>query len=350
MKELRRIAYLEGHSDRVWYVTEHPDLPLFASCSADKTVRLWSSRSFKLIATLEGDQKRSIRSAAWKPSRGEKGPLLASASFDGSVGIWDEGDEGSWDCLAMLDGHENEAKGVAWSSNGTLLASCSRDKSVWVWEAGDDYNDFECLAVLQEHSQDVKCVAWHPSEELLASGSYDDCIRLWREDQDDWACCCLLESQHGTVWSIAFDPASAQDGTSRFASATDDGSVCIWRRLQQGNSTTTSNTASMPSTLKSTTLEEHWLLESILPSVHIGPVYCVAWSKKTGHIASAGSDGNVAVYTEGTKQWRILACKQDIHSVYEVNSVCFLNNSDDDLKELLVTGADDGKVAVSICN
>ncbi len=39
----------------------------------------------------------------------------------------------------------------------------SRDKSVWVWECvGDGEDDFECVAVLHGHSQDVKMVAWHP--------------------------------------------------------------------------------------------------------------------------------------------------------------------------------------------
>ena len=36
------IQRLEGHSDRVWSLSWHPDGSMLASCSGDKTVRIWS--------------------------------------------------------------------------------------------------------------------------------------------------------------------------------------------------------------------------------------------------------------------------------------------------------------------
>ncbi|KAI9848209.1 MAG: Cytosolic iron-sulfur protein assembly protein [Sclerophora amabilis] len=246
---------------RAWLSTPHPHLPLLATCSTDKSVRIYSLATFRLHSTIEGGHKRSVRACAWKPGSVNGESVLATGSFDASAGIWrrweqdlvsrsdgydddeqqdgdgddagdtmmkdggggrrvvgigedgmdggdEEEEEEEWRFAVVLDGHESEIKSVAWSAGGNFLATCSRDKSVWVWEEMEDDN-FETIAVLQEHEADVKCVVWHPEEELLASSSYDDSIRLYREDIDDWTCISLLNGHTSTVWSICFEPMSS---------------------------------------------------------------------------------------------------------------------------------------------
>jgi WD40 repeat protein len=176
-----------GHDDRAWHVAWNPAKPLLATCSADKSVRLYTytpdpSPNFVLHTSIPTGHTKTVRGIAWSPS----GHTLATASFDANIGIWqreDQEDEvgGEWECVTILEGHETECKSVSWSPTGTFLASCSRDKTVWVWEGvspqtiGTSYRsstpaqpdaDFECMGVLMEHTQDVKCVAWHPREEV----------------------------------------------------------------------------------------------------------------------------------------------------------------------------------------
>jgi WD40 repeat protein len=138
MYKVSTIAELPGHEDRAWAVAWNPAKTILASCSADKTVRLYSYSTgpdgefkFNFVSSIPTGHIKTVRSIAWSPS----GKTLATGSFDSNIGIWEQEDgAGEWECMTILEGHETECKGVAYSSTGTLLASCSRDKTVWVWE------------------------------------------------------------------------------------------------------------------------------------------------------------------------------------------------------------------------
>lgn len=63
---------------------------------------------------LEEGHMRAIRCVEWSTC----GSLLATASFDGTVVIWEVQDsktKSSWDQVASLEGHDNEVKCVAWN-------------------------------------------------------------------------------------------------------------------------------------------------------------------------------------------------------------------------------------------
>ncbi|KAJ5248686.1 hypothetical protein N7468_000137 [Penicillium chermesinum] len=362
--------------ERTWLTAPHPTLPLVATCSSDKTVRVYSLTNFKLLSTITGGHKRSVRTCAWKPHvQGES--VLATGSFDATVGIWRR-----WDSYGRV--------GVM-VAVGMLLATCARDKSIWIWEDLDDGdNNFETVAVMQEHGGDVKCVSWHPVEECLASGGYDDTIRLWREDLDDWGQVACIKKHEGTVWALDWEgpettPHSSEQSLQaqwreqralsgpRLVSCSDDRTVRIWRRLPKESalpSTLSSAATGIPSIIRPTGTDETWEEDAVLPQSHALVVYSVAWSHKSGLLASVGADGRIVVYEERLvastpdtdamdtesesraplkTEWVILAVVNGAHGIYEINHVAWAKRADrgsSDGEEVLITTADDGSVKV----
>ena len=210
--------------DTLWTCSWSSNGKLLAVSGADKVIRLYTSAStgsgLKLANELKGAHAKSIRSVSFCPRRMK----LAAASFDGTVSIWSGSSvTGKWSCSATLEGHENEVKSVAWGTfmdemaeeEQVFLATCGRDKTVWIWAVEEstgevEDEDFECLAVLQDHEQDVKCLAWHPQRPLFLTGSYDESVLAWgplNSSLDDWISVGkVAKNLNGTVWSVAFSP------------------------------------------------------------------------------------------------------------------------------------------------
>ncbi|KAL8868963.1 MAG: hypothetical protein Q9174_004628 [Haloplaca sp. 1 TL-2023] len=334
---------------RAWSSVPHPTLPIVAVTTAS-ALRIYSLTSFKLISTVTGGHKRSVRTCAWKPNTPtSSSATIATGSFDASVGIWnqDPSDPKEWHFAIVLDGHESEVKSVSWSAGGNLLATSSRDKSVWVWEeVGEE--DFETVAVLQEHEGDVKCVAWHPEEEVLASGSYDDEVRIWKEDVDDWGCVAVLRGHESTVWSVQWEPPVREGGESRLASCSEDGTIRVWRKKPSEQRRETSRYSS----IRSSRMEE-WEEEAQLPQRHVRTVYAIAWSKISRRITSVGGDGRLVVYEERPAieekpgSWEAIAEQDCTHGVFEVNHVSWaMSKYDGTSQEVIMTTGDDGNVNV----
>lgn len=104
---IEEVASLTGHTSAAWGVAFHPTSPLLASCSGDKSIRLYSftralkGSTFQQICTLPSAHSRTIRQIAFSPD----GKRMASASFDSTVGIWERTRSGGGGGASVDAGH-----------------------------------------------------------------------------------------------------------------------------------------------------------------------------------------------------------------------------------------------------
>lgn len=332
--ELREVHKLEGHVDRVWSLAWNPTSctttgspAILASCSGDKTVRIWEqspSGSFHCKAVLEETHTRTVRSCSWSPS----GNMLATASFDATTAIW-ENIGGDFECVSTLQGHDNEVKSVSWNASGSLLATSSRDKTVWIWEM-EPGNEFECVAVLQGHTQDVKMVLWHPHLDVLFSCSYDNTIKIWADDgNDDWHCVQTLnEANNGhtsTVWALSFNPSG-----DKMVSCSDDLTMKVW-----GTDSLHSSDDCAP-----------WKHLCTISGYHDRTIFSVHWSRDD-IITTGAADDTICMFVEDKDglvdgpMFKLLLRKEKAH-LMDVNAVQWSPMN----RQLLASASDDGSIKI----
>ena len=204
-----------GHTHDVLSLAFKPNSYLLASASRDKTVRIWDvgNRNRRHVRTLRGHTDE-LSSVAWSPD----GRTLASASRDGTVRLWNPNNGINF---AVLRGHTEVLYCVAWSPDGRILASGGFDRTIRLW----DPDTHTTRRVLRGHTGAVRALAFHPNGETLASGSDDDTIRLWHPNTGAHKAT-LTEHRRG-INGLAFSP----NGQILAGRGPGDIHISLWRLL-----------------------------------------------------------------------------------------------------------------------
>ena len=165
---VRCIATFVGHTNVVNALAKL-DGDLLASASSDNSVKVWNVVTSVCLETFTG-HKEAVLSLAKLD-----GGLVASGSYDSlalrtQLQVWNlwEGD-----CVMTMKGHKGTVSALLQLDEG-LLASGSEDHAVKVWDVATG----ECVMTIEGHTGYVLALAQLDGG-LLAIGSHDGQVKLW---------------------------------------------------------------------------------------------------------------------------------------------------------------------------
>lgn len=203
---------LWGHDDFVNSLSFHPDGAVLASASRDGSLKIWN-----LEKTGEITFDVCIN-GPWYAPVSPTTPQMAAACSDSLIGIWNL-NTGQRD--KVLTG--KNANCAVFSPDGTLLASAGHDKSVRIWDIADEKE----IQAWEGHTSSIFGIDWNG--DLIASAGGD--IRIWNFKTGKAEK--LLTFEGNPAYAVAFSP----DG-GKLAAGMSDGKVYIfdtgnWKQLME---------------------------------------------------------------------------------------------------------------------
>ena len=205
-------AVLRGHTDKVTSISLSPDGHLIASASFDGTIRLWDTTTGKTMKELR-IKKMPLFAVSFSPD-GQCIAYSYAANEDSSIYIWNLNSN----CLQyVLKGHESVIRSISFSHDGSSLVTASNDGTVRIW----DISHGECRKTLRDDGKFMLSAVFSPDDNCIAAASYDNYVRIWSAVSGKLIC--KLEGHTDIVTNVSFSP----DGRM-LASGSEDNTICIW--------------------------------------------------------------------------------------------------------------------------
>ncbi|XP_058735465.1 transcriptional corepressor LEUNIG_HOMOLOG-like [Vicia villosa] len=184
------VASVESHSSTILDVRFQPGTNIFATASADTTVKLWDANKPKTALSDFVGHNWRVRSLDFHPS----GRFLCSSDAEDVIKVWDVNQQ------VLFGTHEVGGSKVRFQpGSGSLLAVANRNVIAIL-----DSSSYKFLYHLMGHDNDVYSICWDVTGSMIASVS-DDGVRVWSVLKNG-QCLYNYRLSHGRFQSVIFHP------------------------------------------------------------------------------------------------------------------------------------------------
>jgi len=159
----RTVACSDDYADSLAYQNNS------IAAGLDKNIIIFDALTGSQTAVLSGHTDY-VRSVAFSSD----GTLLVSGSNDKTIKLWDVQTGG---VVKTFYGHTDIIRSVSISVDNTMIASGSRDKIFCLWNIGTG----ECH-VKKDHSDEVTTVSFSPTNPQLLLSASDGTVQKWNTD------------------------------------------------------------------------------------------------------------------------------------------------------------------------
>lgn len=142
-KPLIAIQNVVAHKKEINHLSISHNDKLIATCSEDKTIKIWSFPDLKLQGTCKGHL-----SGVWQSSFSPIEKIIVSSSSDCTIKVWNLN---TFQCTRTLQGHDGSVLQVDFLGNGIQLLSCGSDNLIKLWNLSTG----ECIKSFSGHDDRI---------------------------------------------------------------------------------------------------------------------------------------------------------------------------------------------------